>query len=196
MRAHHDEIGLVACRGSEDLVARVTLGNQFLDVGRPSWSGGHDAMHTFEAPHNKVLWAVHVHGEIGGWPDVEDEFPLVVTPPEPTRGVQANDAGDEGGHVADVRVTGASAGASESGSGGRIVVALERAAWRPGETLRGNALWDLPTPPERVEARLYWRTSGKGTRKHALGTGDSSPLMPPGRPVAGRAGVRVRSARS
>ena len=59
MRAHHDEIGLVACRGSEDLVARVTLGNQFLDVGRPSWSGGHDAMHTFACllqHHEGIIW--------------------------------------------------------------------------------------------------------------------------------------------
>jgi hypothetical protein len=37
-------------------------------------------MHTFEATHNKVLWRLKVSGEIPRWPDVADEYPIVVLP--------------------------------------------------------------------------------------------------------------------
>jgi len=40
-----------------------------------------DTMHTFEAPHNKILWTLKVAGEIRFWPDVEQEFPFTVLPP-------------------------------------------------------------------------------------------------------------------
>lgn len=33
----------------------------------------------------------------------------------------------------------------------------------PGETIEGVAFWDLPAAPKSIEARLYWRTQGKGT---------------------------------
>ena len=33
----------------------------------------------------------------------------------------------------------------------------------PGETIEGVAFWDLPVAPKTREARLYWRTQGKGT---------------------------------
>lgn len=39
-----------------------------------------DTMHSFEAKHNKIIWAFQVHAEIGLWPDVRSEFPIVVTP--------------------------------------------------------------------------------------------------------------------
>jgi hypothetical protein len=39
-----------------------------------------ETMHTFEASHNKVVWLLRVHGEIRRWPNVNDEFPLVVLP--------------------------------------------------------------------------------------------------------------------
>jgi hypothetical protein len=39
-----------------------------------------ETMHSFEAPHNKVVWLLRVHGEIRRWPDVDDEFPVVVLP--------------------------------------------------------------------------------------------------------------------
>ena len=38
-------------------------------------------MHTFVAPHNKVLWTLAVAGEIARWPDVAEEFELLVLPP-------------------------------------------------------------------------------------------------------------------
>lgn len=39
-----------------------------------------DTMHSFEAPHNKILWSLSLHGSIDRWPDVSDEFPLSVQP--------------------------------------------------------------------------------------------------------------------
>lgn len=39
-----------------------------------------DAMHSFRADHNKVLWHVHVKGEIPWRPDIKEEFELTVLP--------------------------------------------------------------------------------------------------------------------
>lgn len=40
------------------------------------------AMHTFVAAHNKILWSLKVSGAIARWPDVAEEFEVVVRPPE------------------------------------------------------------------------------------------------------------------
>lgn len=37
-------------------------------------------MHTFEAPHNKIVWTLKVKGVIRRWPDIDLEFPLKVEP--------------------------------------------------------------------------------------------------------------------
>lgn len=39
-----------------------------------------DTMHSFEAPNNKIVWVLKIHGTIDRWPDVADEFPVVVEP--------------------------------------------------------------------------------------------------------------------
>jgi len=39
-----------------------------------------DTMHTFEAPNNKVLWRLVVKGDVRRWPDIEEEYPIVVLP--------------------------------------------------------------------------------------------------------------------
>jgi hypothetical protein len=39
-----------------------------------------DAMHSFTAPNNKIVWLLKVHGEIALWPDVSEELPLEVLP--------------------------------------------------------------------------------------------------------------------
>jgi len=39
-----------------------------------------DTMHTFEAPNNKVLWRLVVRGDVQRWPDIEEEYPIVVLP--------------------------------------------------------------------------------------------------------------------
>lgn len=37
-------------------------------------------MHTLDLPNNKVSWVVRVEGSIAKWPDVEEEFPVMVLP--------------------------------------------------------------------------------------------------------------------
>jgi len=43
-----------------------------------------------------------------------------------------------------------------------------RTAFRPGEELAGRVLWILDGEAEAVELRLFWYTSGKGTRDVAI----------------------------
>ncbi len=38
------------------------------------------SMHSFEADHNKIIWFVHVEGEIPRWPDINEQYPLTVLP--------------------------------------------------------------------------------------------------------------------
>jgi hypothetical protein len=38
------------------------------------------SMHTFKAEHNKIVWAIHLHGEIERWPDIKNEFEIEVLP--------------------------------------------------------------------------------------------------------------------
>ncbi len=35
---------------------------------------------TMTGRHNKIIWAIRLHGEIAGWPDLTEEFPIVVRP--------------------------------------------------------------------------------------------------------------------
>lgn len=37
-------------------------------------------MHSFEAPHNKIVWTLKVAGEIRSWPDVSEDFQMIVRP--------------------------------------------------------------------------------------------------------------------
>jgi len=39
-----------------------------------------DTMHSFQAPNNKIVWALHVHADVVRWPDVKAEFPIAVLP--------------------------------------------------------------------------------------------------------------------
>jgi hypothetical protein len=45
----------------------------------------------------------------------------------------------------------------------RIELADDRSWFLPGGLLEGRASWRLDEPPEAVELRLFWHTSGKGT---------------------------------
>ncbi|XZE19706.1 DUF3592 domain-containing protein [Pirellulaceae bacterium SH449] len=40
-----------------------------------------NAMHTFDGASNKIIWTVQVHGDIPFWPDILDDFTVVVYPP-------------------------------------------------------------------------------------------------------------------
>lgn len=39
-----------------------------------------NSMHSFDAPNNKILWKLVMHGEIPRWPDVKLDFPITVLP--------------------------------------------------------------------------------------------------------------------
>ncbi len=56
--------------------------------GMISYSLPSDLMHSFTANHNKVLWTVNVQGVIHRWPDVKNEYPLVVLPADVEGGMR------------------------------------------------------------------------------------------------------------
>lgn len=62
-----------------DLAATIASGE--VEVLIPSGS-----MHTFSGSHNKIVWKLTVAGEIARWPDVSEEFELVVLPEVARRG--------------------------------------------------------------------------------------------------------------
>ena len=37
-------------------------------------------MHSFEADNNKIIWSIHVHGDIARWPDVKQDYKIIVSP--------------------------------------------------------------------------------------------------------------------
>jgi len=49
-------------------------------AGRTVFRVPADTVHTFSADNNKIVWYLRVHGDIGFWPDVCEEFPFVVLP--------------------------------------------------------------------------------------------------------------------
>jgi len=49
-------------------------------IGNTSFTIPAEAMHSFDAEHNKVEWFLEVKGEIKRWPDAQDEYPLIVLP--------------------------------------------------------------------------------------------------------------------
>ncbi len=70
---------------STDKLVFATL--DLVDVEPPAVASGSiaitvpgDTMHSFSADHNKIVWTLKVAGEIRGWPDVAQHFPLVVRP--------------------------------------------------------------------------------------------------------------------
>lgn len=51
-----------------------------MDLGQAQVRIPQDTMHTLNSSHNKIIWAIHVHGDIPFWPDVKEEFPVAVAP--------------------------------------------------------------------------------------------------------------------
>lgn len=51
--------------------------------GRVTISVPADTMHSFEAPDNRIVWKLALHGEIARWPDVSEEMKVVVEPLPP-----------------------------------------------------------------------------------------------------------------
>lgn len=44
-----------------------------------------------------------------------------------------------------------------------MTLQLDHPAFAPGEPITGLVQWQLPEPPEILELRLVWKTSGKGS---------------------------------
>jgi hypothetical protein len=51
-----------------------------LRLGRVQFTVPEFSMHSFDAPNNKVIWKLVVHGDIKRWPDIKDEFVIQVLP--------------------------------------------------------------------------------------------------------------------
>lgn len=69
-----------------DTFAVVEIFDTALAPAIPAGSAGFSVpagtMHTFAAPHNRIVWTLKVQGEIRGWPDVAEDFDLAILPPE------------------------------------------------------------------------------------------------------------------
>lgn len=61
-------------------------------------------------------------------------------------------------------------------------------AFLPGETVEGTASWQLETPAETVELRLFWYTQGKGDQD--VGVVETVAFPDPA--LADRRGFRLR----
>ena len=57
-----------------------TKSKSTLKKGSASLTIPESAMPSFEAQHNKIIWSIHVQGEIPKWPDIQDEFPISIFP--------------------------------------------------------------------------------------------------------------------
>ena len=75
--------------GTDSRTATETFHELVLaDVSAPACAAGGrlrvtipaDAMHSFSAANNKIVWQLAVHGEIRLWPDADEVFPLAVLP--------------------------------------------------------------------------------------------------------------------
>lgn len=64
---------------AELLICEEAAGGS-IETGRASVIIPTDTMHSFEATNNKIIWKLHVKGEIAKWPDVDEEFPITVLP--------------------------------------------------------------------------------------------------------------------
>lgn len=99
------------------------------------------AIPTLQASNNRIIWAIHVKGEIPRFPDVNRAFALAVLPPE-------------NGPLPD----GHEAPASEV-----IRLKTGRTAYRPGDTVAGSVRWELGEARKQLALRLFWYTAGIGT---------------------------------
>lgn len=57
-----------------------TSGSVNVSAGSATIRVPEGTMHSFDAPHNKIVWRLKVKGEIRSWPDVDEELDVVVRP--------------------------------------------------------------------------------------------------------------------
>lgn len=68
------------------LVLREVTGRTEMYSGKVHFTVPSNLMHSFEASHNKIVWTLKLKGEIPMMPDIDDEYPMTITPhrPRPT----------------------------------------------------------------------------------------------------------------
>lgn len=64
----------------ERRVLLETTDSQQIQLGEVAIELPNDTMHSFDAPNNKIVWKLELHGEISRRPDVSDTYPLTVVP--------------------------------------------------------------------------------------------------------------------
>jgi hypothetical protein len=100
-----------------------------------------DAPPTFKAANNRLRWVVVVHGNVPRWPDIKAEWELSVQSPQRRISVAAR-----GRRSGDDQAMAIVLGPSKEGH------------------VEGEVSWNLPASPRNLELRLFWYTSGRGTR--------------------------------
>jgi hypothetical protein len=53
---------------------------EYMKEGSAKFTIPSDSIHTFNAPNNKVLWHIHLNGKIYYWPDIKEEYGIIVLP--------------------------------------------------------------------------------------------------------------------
>jgi hypothetical protein len=61
-------------------VLDCTSSEQIANGGEASIDLPANVVHTFTAPHNKIVYQLKLHGTVARWPDVQDEFVIEVAP--------------------------------------------------------------------------------------------------------------------
>jgi hypothetical protein len=59
----------------------------------------------------------------------------------------------------------------------------EKALFSPGETIQGTVSWEAEKIPRRVELRLFWYTTGRGTQDVGIIEVQQLPPSPPANPI-------------
>jgi len=62
-----------------------------IEKGKVTFTFPEDTVHSFKSEHNKIVWSLHVSGEIKYWPDINEEFELTVLP-ENMMGIRCRNA--------------------------------------------------------------------------------------------------------
>lgn len=68
----------------KNVFARVTIVDTTdsieIESGMTTFRVPTHSMHTFDSGRNKIVWNLHIKGEIAFWPDVNEEYPVIVLP--------------------------------------------------------------------------------------------------------------------
>lgn len=113
-------------------------------AGRAVFALPADLPPTFHAANNHLRWVVSVRSSIPWWPDVDDAWELLVMPAvRQPPALPADPPAETEYPPLPISLS------AQRGADGTVV---------------GTAAWDLPTPQRTLEVRLFWYTSGRGTR--------------------------------